>query len=50
MTGWKKHKLVSILLEEISITSNRLMAPTLWQKAKKSFIFLMKKSLFMKVK
>ena len=45
-----KHKLVSILLGEISVTSDRQMTPTLWQKAKKSFVFLMKKSLLIKVK
>ena len=45
-----KHKLVSILLGEISVTSDRQMTPTLWQKAKKSFVFLMKKSLLIKAK
>ena len=34
MPGWKKHKLESRLLGEISITSNTQMAPPLWQKAK----------------
>ena len=34
--GWKKHKLESRLLGEISITSDMQMAPTLWQKAKKN--------------
>ena len=33
--GWKKHKLESRLLWEISITSDRQMIPPLWQKAKK---------------
>ena len=32
--GWKKHKLESRLLGEISITSDRQMAPPLWQKVK----------------
>ena len=32
--GWKKHKLESRLLEEISITSNRQMTPPVWQKVK----------------
>ena len=32
--GWKKHKLESRLLEEISITSDMQMTPPLWQKAK----------------
>ena len=35
MLGWKKHKLESRLLEEISITSDMQMTP-LWQKAKKN--------------
>ena len=34
--GWKKHKLESRLLGEISITSDMHMTPTLWQKAKKN--------------
>ena len=50
MPGWMKHKLVSVLLGEISVTSDRQMTPTLWQKAKKSFVFLMKKSLLIKAK
>ena len=29
-TGWKKHKLESRLLEEVSITSNTQMTPPLW--------------------
>ena len=33
--GWRKHKLESRLLGEISITSDMQMAPPLWQKAKK---------------
>ena len=32
--GWKKHKLESSLLGEISITSDMQMTPSLWQKAK----------------
>ena len=33
-TGWKKHKLESRLLGEISITSDMQMTPPLWQKVK----------------
>ena len=44
MLGWMKHKLESRLPGEISITSDRKMTPSLWQKAKKM------KSLLMKVK
>ena len=36
MLGWKKHKLESRLLGEISITSDMEMTPALWQKAKKN--------------
>ena len=36
MLGWKKHKLESRLLGEISITSNMQMTPSLWQKVKKN--------------
>ena len=36
MPGWMKHKLESRLPGEISITSNKQMAPSLWQKAKKN--------------
>ena len=32
MLGWKKHKLESRLLGEISITSAMQMTPPLWQK------------------
>ena len=32
--GWKKHKLESRLLGEISVTSDRQITPQLWQKAK----------------
>ena len=34
MLGWKKHKLESRLLGEISITSDMQMTPLLWQKVK----------------
>ena len=34
--GWRKHKLESRLLGEISITSDMQMTPTLWQKVKKN--------------
>ena len=43
MPGWMKHKLESRLLGEISITSDMLMTPPLWQKVKKNY-----KSLLMK--
>ena len=33
--GWMKHKLESRLQEEISITSDMQMTPTLWQKVKR---------------
>ena len=36
MPGWMKHKLESRLLGEISITSDMLMTPPLWQKVKKN--------------
>ena len=36
MLGWKKHKLESRFLGEISITSNMQMTPPLWQKAKQN--------------
>ena len=36
MPGWKKHKLDSRLLGEISITSDMQKTPYLWQKAKKN--------------
>ena len=35
MLGWKKHKLESRLLWEISVTSDMQMTPPLWQKEKK---------------
>ena len=44
MTGWKKHKLESRFLGEISVTSDMQMTPPLWQKVKKI------KSLLKKVK
>ena len=34
---WRKHKLESRLLGEISITSDMQMTPTLWQKVKKNY-------------
>ena len=34
--GWMKHKLESTLPREISITSDKQMTPTLWQKIKKN--------------
>ena len=34
MPGWMKHKLESILLGEILITSDTQMTPPLWQKVK----------------
>ena len=36
MPGWMKHKLESILLGEILITSDMQMTPPLWQKVKKN--------------
>src|SRR5574342_439914 len=40
--GWKKHKLESRLLGEISITSDMQMTPPLWQKLKRNLSLLMK--------
>ena len=37
MPTWMKHKLESRLHWEISITSDRLMTPSLWQKAKRNW-------------
>ena len=37
MPGWKKHKLESRLPEEISITSDRQMTPSLWKKVKRNY-------------
>ena len=34
--GWKKHKLESRLLGEISITSDVQMIPPLWQRVKRN--------------
>ena len=34
MPDWMKHKLESRVLEEISVTSDMHMLPSLWQKAK----------------
>ena len=36
MPDWMKHKLESRLLGEISITSDMLITPPLWQKVKKN--------------
>ena len=36
MLDWKKHKLESRLLGEISITSDMQVTPPLWQKVKKN--------------
>ena len=36
MPGWKKHKLESRLLGEISITSDTQMTPPLWQKQRRT--------------
>ena len=45
MLGWRKHKLESRLLGEISITSDMQMTPPLWQKSEEEL-----KSLLVKVK
>ena len=42
MLGWRKHKLESRLLGEISITSDMYMTSPLWQKVKKNYSLLMK--------
>ena len=42
MLGWKKRKLESRLLEEISITSDMQMIPPLWQKVKRNYKALVK--------
>ena len=36
MLAWKKHKLESRLLGEISITSDMQMTPPLWKKARRT--------------
>jgi len=36
MLGWRKHKLESRLLGEISITSDMQMTPLLWEKVKRN--------------
>ena len=36
ISGWMKHKLESILLGEIPITSDMHMIPPLWQKVKRN--------------
>ena len=43
MLAWKKHKLESRLLGEISITSDMLMTTPLWQKVKEELKSLLKK-------
>ena len=45
MLGWRKHKLESRFLGEISITSDMQMTPRLWQKNEEELM-----SLLMKVK
>ena len=35
--GWKKHKLESRLLGEVSITSDMQMTPPLWQRVKRNY-------------
>ena len=42
MLDWKKHKLESKFLGEISITSDMQMTPPLWQTVKKNESLLMK--------
>jgi len=42
MLGWKKHKLESRLLGEISVTLDTQMAPPLWQNEEVLWSFLMK--------
>ena len=42
MLGWKKHKLESRLLGEISITSDMQMTPPLWQSEEELNSLLMK--------
>ena len=42
MLDWKKHKLESRLLGEVSITSDMQMTPPLWQKVKKSLLMKVK--------
>ena len=42
MLGWKKHKLESSVLGELSLTSDMQMTLPLWQKVKKNFHLLMK--------
>ena len=36
MLDWKKHKLESRLPGEISVTSDMLMTPPIWQKARET--------------
>ena len=40
--GWRKHKLESRLLGEISITSGIQITPPLWQKRKKNLLMKVK--------
>ena len=42
MPGWRKHKLESRLLGEISITSDMRMTPPSWQKVKRSLLMKVK--------
>ena len=42
LPGWKKHKLESRLLEEISITSDTQMTPPLWQKVNRRLLMKLK--------
>ena len=42
MLGWRKHKLESRLLGEISITSGMQITSSLWQKVKKSLLMKVK--------
>ena len=51
MLDWMKHKLESRLLGEISVTSDMLITPPLWQKTKRALEESEElKSLLMKVK
>ena len=42
MQGWMKHKLNSVLLVEISVTSDMQMTPPLWQNVKKNLLMKVK--------
>ena len=50
MLGWKKHKLESRLLGEISMTSESQMTPPLWKKGTKGTMEEELKSFLMKMK